>query len=112
MRLKWFYVLGIALTWAAFAVGCATVRMEKQPVLETTLMVTRAGDETTLSWASDAGLTYVILFAEARDSKARWQVLPGAERVRGTGATVVWHDRVPSGTTRYYRLQGLPARAP
>ena len=112
MRLTWLYVLGVALAWVASTAGCATVRMEKQPVLETTLMVTRAGDETTLSWASEAGLTYAILFAEGRDSKARWQVLPGAERVRGTGSTVVWRDRVPTGKTRYYRLQALPARAP
>lgn len=107
---KWLALLPLCML--LLASGCATVRTEEKPVSETTLIVTRAGEETTLSWASQAGATYAVMFADSRDSRTRWQPLPGAERLKGNGSNLVVHDRVPTGRTRYYRLQLLSVPAP
>ena len=90
--------------------ACTTIREEQQPLADTTLIVTRAGEDTTLGWTAQPRTDYVIWYAERRDAQTRWKVLPGAERLRGQGA-MTWRDRVPTGQTRYYRLQAVPAAA-
>lgn len=100
-----------ALSVLALVAGCATVREEQKPVADTTLMVTRAGEDLTLSWMAQPQVDYVVWYADRRDAQARWKVLPGAERVPGRGQTVTWRDRVPTGQNRYYRLQAVPASA-
>ena len=92
-------------------VGCATVREEIKPLADTTLIVTRAGDQMTLSWLGETGITYTIWHTARSDARTPWKVLPGAERMRGTGQQVTWRDRVPSGQARYYRLQAVPEAA-
>lgn len=91
------------------AAGCATVREEQKPLTGTTLVVTRAGGQTQLGWASQLGWNYTVLYAERRDKGAAWKVLPGADRLRGTGGPISFNDRVPGGQSRYYRLQATPA---
>jgi hypothetical protein len=90
--------------------GCKTIRVveEQRPLAETTLMVTRAGENMSLSFNTIAGSTYAVFYADRRDAKARWQLLRGGERVVGTGSTVTLTDRVPAGKPRYYRVQLLP----
>lgn len=95
-----------ALTLFALC-GCATVREEQKPLAETTMVVTRAGETTTLMWTAQPAVDYVIWYADRRDAKARWNVLPGAERLSGQGP-MTWRDQIPSGRLRYYRLQAVP----
>jgi uncharacterized protein YceK len=52
--------------------GCATVREEQKPLAETTMMVTRAGDSTTMTWTAQPAVDYVIWYADRRDAQARW----------------------------------------
>ena len=74
----------IVLLASALVSGCATVREEQKPLAETTMMVTRAGDATTMTWTAQPAVDYVIWYADRRDAQARWTVLPGAERLHGT----------------------------
>ena len=99
-----------ALLAAALTCSCTTVREEQKPLTETTMVVTRAGDATTMTWTAQPAVDYVIWYADRRDAKARWNVLPGAERLRGQGP-MTWRDQVPSGRLRYYRLQAVPQAA-
>lgn len=92
-------------------VGCATIREEEKPLAETTMGITRAGDDVTLSWASQPDLAYCIWYTERREAKSRWNILPGAEQVRGNGQTLILRDRVPTGQTRFYRIQTIPLSA-
>lgn len=103
-------VAALALLLGALAAGagCRTVREIEEPLAETTLIVTRAGDATTLRWNSRRGVTYLVLYADRREAKARWRPLPGAERVRGTGETITLTDRIPASQVRYYRVQMAP----
>lgn len=71
---------------------------------ETTLTVTRSGDFVQLSWKSDAGKIYDVLYAEKLGGKTEWKVLPGAGNIRGTGELVTFTDSISSGINRYYRL--------
>lgn len=103
-------VLLLAGLWG-LATGCATVREEQRPLADTTLTVTRAGEDMTLGWTALPDVDYVIWYADRRDAQARWQVLPGAERITGRGRPVIWRDRVSAGQNRYYRLQAVPAAA-
>lgn len=99
------------LTWGALAgAGCKSIRVveEQRPLAETTLMVTRAGDDMSMSWNTIPGALYAVFYADRRDAKARWQLVPGGERVVGTGSPVTIKDRVPAGKPRYYRVQLLP----
>lgn len=90
-------------------VGCKTVRVEEQPYSAVTLMVARNPDEAVLTWSSRKGEVYTILFAESRGSGARWQPLPQASRVIGTGETITVRDRIPADQPRYYRILARPA---
>jgi|APTNR8051073442_1049403.scaffolds.fasta_scaffold00153_48 hypothetical protein len=100
----------LAALAAILLCGCSTVREEQKPLAETTMMVTRAGDSTTMTWTAQPAVDYVIWYADRRDAQARWLVLPGAERLRGQGP-MTWRDQVPSGRLRYYRLQAVPQAA-
>jgi hypothetical protein len=71
----------------------------------TTLLVTRAGDTAAIGWISKADYTYTILYSGGMSAKAPWQVVPGAERIDGTGEQINFTDKVPKDEPRYYRLQ-------
>ena len=90
--------------------GCRTVRVIEQdrPLADTTLVVIQSDGRMLLSWQSRQGLNYSVWYADRRDAKARWQVLPGAERMVGTGATMEVSDPILAGRPRYYRLQTAP----
>ena len=102
-------VCSILLSLAALlGSGCVTV--VERPVTQTALFTTRAGDDVTLSWQSRIGETYAIRYAESREGGAQWAVLPGCERISGTGGVIQKEDKVPAGTPRYYRLIVVPAK--
>jgi hypothetical protein len=103
----------MALFMALVAVaitGCATQRqiVDDKPLAETRLFVTRSADQVTLSWQSGARMMYTVLYNNTRSARSQWQVLPGAESIRGNGRMMTLSDRVPVGETRYYRLQTVP----
>lgn len=75
---------------------------------ETRLFVTRSGDEVTLSWQSEPGMNYTVLFNNTRSARSPWRVLPGGESIRGNGRMIYIADRVPLREERYYRLQTNP----
>lgn len=105
------WCLAVLLALAGFTLaGCRTVRVieEDRPLADTTLVVVQSEGLMRLSWQSQAGFGYSVWYADRRDAKARWQVLPGAERLIGTGATMEFSDPVQPGRPRYYRLQAAP----
>lgn len=87
--------------------GCVT-EIQK-PVAKTALFTTRTGDQAVLSWQSKAGEIYAVRYSESREGGAQWKVLPGCERISGTGEVIEKTDEVPVGTERYYRLIIVPA---
>ncbi len=91
--------------------GCASQReiVTDQPLSETQLFMTRAGEEVNLSWDSDPAMNYTIVYNTSLSGAKPWQVLPGHDYIRGTGRTITYRDRVPVGVNRYYRLQIVPA---
>ena len=102
----------VALMALVSLTSCTTVSGEKGDDLKrnTTLIVTRAGNESTLSWLAEKDTIYSVMYADQRDVNARWQVLPGYEQVqKPAGETIVINDKVPTGATRYYRLQVTPS---
>ncbi len=103
-----------ARAWIAAAIilfsaaGCVT-EVEK-PLAQTALFTTRVGEEVTLSWKSKIGEQYSLWYAETRDANSRWNVLPGCERINGTGENIQKTDQVPAGVQRYYRIIIAPAK--
>ncbi|MCZ7592774.1 MAG: hypothetical protein M5U15_11795 [Kiritimatiellae bacterium] len=100
-----------ALLVAALALsGCQAlmVREVEKPLDDTVLMVARGQDETVLSWKSRRGMNYMVLYSDSRSSATRWQPLPNASMVRGTGAAITVHDAVPAQQPRFYRLEVIP----
>ena len=85
--------------------GCVTAVEEVAPLAKARLVVSRAGDEATLQFASERGVTYQILYSSSRDPRTPWKELVGAERVQGTGQLIQYTDRIPYGAPRYYRLK-------
>jgi len=94
-----------------FGVGCQAlmVREEEKPVADTVLMVSRGADETVLSWNSIRGARYMILYSDSRATGTRWQPLPNAASVVGTGSAITVRDAIPNTHARYYRLELVPA---
>lgn len=99
---------GLLLPAIFLVAGCVT-EIQK-PVTEAALFTTRAGDQVRISWQSKPGELYAIHYSASRQSGSSWQVLPGCERIAGTGGTIEKSDRVPAGTPRYYRLVIVPAK--
>jgi hypothetical protein len=96
-----------ALLGALVLVFCGCVHQEivgGGPRSEITLTVTRSGEAVELSWKSEAGKIYDVLYAEKLGGKAEWKVLPGAGNIRGTGETLTYTDSIVDGVNRYYRL--------
>lgn len=91
--------------------GCQAlmVREEEKPLNDTVLMVSRGSDEAVLSWTALRGVRYMVLYADTRSAGARWQPLPHATLVTGTGETVTVKDVIPADRPRYYRLEIIPA---
>jgi hypothetical protein len=75
---------------------------------EARLIVTRAGEDVTLTWQSTTSLVYTVMFAASRDAKAPWKPLQACVSQRGTGRTMTFKDAVPVGTKRFYRLALTP----
>ena len=71
---------------------------------ETTLTVTRSGESVQLSWKSEAGKFYDVLYADKLGGRTEWKVMPGAGKIRGTGETITFSDSIENGMNRYYRL--------
>lgn len=91
--------------------GCVTrreIRPEKA-LSDTRLFITRSGDKVTLSWDSKPDRAYTIYYNTTRKARSAWKVLPGFDRIRGTGRTLMYSDRVPAEEPRHYRLQSEPA---
>ncbi len=68
------------------------------------LIVARSGDTATLSWQSEAGELYTVIYADGRRTGVEWRPLEGAERIRGDGGEIRLRDQMPPGMIRYYRL--------
>jgi hypothetical protein len=86
--------------------GCVHQKIvgEGEPIGKTTLTVTRSGESVQLSWKSDTGKTYDILYSENLVGKTEWKVLPGAGKIRGTGDAITFTDSIANDVSRYYRL--------
>lgn len=90
--------------------GCQAlmVREVEEPLADTVLMVSRGSDETTLSWQTRRGFRYMVLYADSLSGVARWQALPNATQIVGTGSAVTVKDVVPGIRARVYRLETTP----
>jgi len=93
-------------------VGCA----HRQPVMKpfisrTALTVAQVGGSVTLSWPSEKGKTYKILYSDTMSGQ-NWQVLPGAGNLAGTGDFMSVTDEVRDGASRFYRLRIDPPEQP
>lgn len=68
------------------------------------LMVGRSGDTAVLSWRSEVGKVYTVLYTDGPRQGTDWRPLEGARNIRGSGREIRLEDRVPYGHTRNYRL--------
>ena len=101
-------VAGLASVCFAWALsGCVTEIVSPPPGKQTTLVVTRVGDQAILTWKPEKGIAYVLM---CRDDKqnSQWKPLPGAQNLQSvSGEQFTITDQIPPGENRYYRLQVL-----
>jgi hypothetical protein len=83
-----------------------------EPEHGTTLIVARGGSQVNLSWNSQTGMCYTVLYSEKLSGVNPWRELPGAINLRGTGDTMTFSDNVNPVVNRYYRLRIGPAALP
>ena len=76
---------------------------EPVPQSNTNLIVTRAGSSVNMQWQSETDKIYTVLYSDSL-SGAKWQILPGAQKLRGTGRLIQLQDNPPAGRPRYYDL--------
>lgn len=80
-------------------------------------ITTRAGDQVTMQWNSEATLTYAIIYTMDLNQQRKWRLLPGFDSIRGTGEPLIVTFTAPVklGATSseleriYYRLQSRPS---
>lgn len=93
----WLLVAVLALA------GCRSRPPELLPHSPRLMIAQNSDGDATMSWESEEGYLYTIFL---RDGEAPWRELPSCVRCRGTGGTMVAHDRVTHSrpTMRRYRL--------
>ena len=96
------------LIFAALLVAACVTEYEK-PLTRVELTVTRSDDVVTLRWKTKIGETYIITYADSFGAGARWNALPGCERVAGTGDFIEKNDSVPINVRRYYNIDLISA---
>jgi hypothetical protein len=90
--------------------GCVTEQIRHSPSLaESSLIVTRSGEEVTLHWQTEPGSLYTISYTDRRGQPGGWKLLPGWVNVPGTGALMMATDRVRADQDRRYQLGVRPA---
>ena len=106
--LRW---MSLAVAAGVCIVSTACVHEIIKPIADTRLFVTHVGDTAVITWQSKAGEEYSIWYANNPEQglPATWQVLPGSERIAGTGGNIEKTDIVPGGVARYYRIVTRPA---
>lgn len=93
--------------WVAgwLLVGCVTVTdLDTKAERHAPLMVARSGGYALLSWDSEMGSSYTVLYTDGPRQLAEWRPLPGAGQIRGTGREIRLEDRLPTNQPRHYRL--------
>ncbi|HRZ11130.1 MAG TPA: hypothetical protein P5567_01600 [Kiritimatiellia bacterium] len=95
-----------ALLGALLGAGCVSEPPRETPADELTYTAVRTEERVLLSWESQPGEKYTILYSENR--RPPWQPLPNAINLVGTGRTITVEDRVTGGRNRYYRVQRGP----
>jgi len=70
------------------------------------LIVVRSGTDVKMSWNSQPGRSYTILYSTRRDARGNeWLPLKGYVNMRGTGGTMRASQQVPIGEEYFYRLR-------
>ena len=100
-------ILAAGVAFVLLTAGCVT-EIQK-PIAQTNLFTTRSGDDIRISWASRKGEQYSIWYSDKLGGGGQWTVLPGCERINGTGEQIEKTDRVIGGGQRYYRIVTKPA---
>lgn len=103
-------VASVAPTFRA-AVAADKDKPSWLPSTERALIVASAGDSVTLSWKSQTGHLYTIMYTDKPQGEARWQPLPGYERMPGTGRTETLKFKVDPAAPRRFNLHVEDASA-
>ncbi len=69
------------------------------------LFVCVVEDQVTLSWKSEKGYLYTIIYTDKPSGDAHWQPLPGYIRMPGTGRTETLQFRVDPTRPRRFNLR-------
>lgn len=102
----------VGLLLGSLAAACTTTTAEHtEEGRHAPLIVARSGDVATLSWQTQVGELYTILYADGRRVGVDWRPLPGVYRVPGNGQEMRMQDQMTRGVVRYYRLLIEPAAA-
>lgn len=124
MRVRACRVLRCALALTALCAGAAAATAQgsgKQasterkpswlPRRERALFVCVVQDEVTLSWDSERGRLYTILYTDKPSGDAIWSPLPGYVRMPGTGRTETLKFKVDPIRPRRFNLRVEDASA-
>ena len=99
----------LALGAAISPVSAADKAKEKDkpswlPSADRALMIASAGDSVTLSWKSQVGRLYTIMYTDQSEGQARWFPLPGYIQMPGTGRTEELKFKADPVRPRRYNL--------
>jgi len=101
-----FHSILVAFSFFSFCwSGCVHEILTKNPASKSTLIVTRSGETSNLTWNSEIGKYYTMVYAGQMNARGSWQVVPGQLNMRGTGGNMSAVDHVPLGVNRVYQLQ-------
>lgn len=91
--------------------GCATKRviLNEKSHNDPRLIEARSGGDVTLAWDSKPNSAYTIRYSQTQGRNSQWRIVPGLDRIRGTGRRITYNIKVPVNETRYFRLHTFPA---
>ena len=89
-----------------FSIGCMTTSpvSESKVTKRTKLIRTQAGDQVTLQWDTELGVTYSVIYSKTLKKVPKWKRLPNYSDIPGNGNTTTIRFTAPEAGRIYYRL--------
>ena len=102
---RWSWYTGLLII--AIGTGCVQSQAFAEKPEPSRLMISRGANGVNMQWKGLEGAFYALYYRDAGAADQGWKIVPGYERVAGTGALIQYRDTAPTARSRKYRVHTL-----
>jgi hypothetical protein len=98
------------LTLVLFS-GCVQTPVYSDQPNPARLIIAKGTNGVNMQWKGEKGMEYALYYRDTVGVDTTWKLVPGFERVVGTGKMIEYSDTSPTAKTRSYRVHTLSLSA-